>query len=295
MVSKKKLIIFSGLPILILLITFFNNNNKSKLPEKNNSNVSFTGEKRVVALTSLSADLIFNISKNTLVGIPGSSILKKNDQLKDIPIISSGRMQPSLEKIISLKPDLVVGAKGFHDKSLAKLNELGIETVYTSITNIEDLEQLHKNLSLKLNAKNVKPLKNIIENCYLSDVNKTSNKKNIVALVSSRPILSPNQNSWAGNLISKFKLKNLAADITSKTEFKGYVNLSPEWLLQVQPENLLVIKTPGSDLSQYSSISIWNDLEAVKEDRVFTFDYYGLINPGGLKVIDEACQKLSLI
>ena len=61
--------------------------------------------------------------------------------------------------------------------------------------------------------------------------------------MSSRPILSPNQNSWAGNLISKFKLENLAAEITSKTEFKGYVNLSPEWLLKSQPENLLVIKT----------------------------------------------------
>ena len=294
MLNKKNLLILSGLSVIVLLISILNKGNIN-LSEDDKLSITSSENKKVVALTSLTADLVANISKDALVGIPGSSILKKNEELKDIPIISSGRMPPNIEKIISLKPDLVVGAKGFHDKTLSKLNDLGIDTVYTSITNFEDLEQLHNNLALKLDATNVKPLDEILDNCYLINNDSDSNKKNIVALVSSRPILSPNQNSWAGNLISKFKLENLAAEITSKTEFKGYVNLSPEWLLKSQPENLLVIKTPGSDLSQYNSISIWNDLEAVKNSKVYAFDYYGLINPGGLKVIDQACKKLSSI
>ena len=294
MLSKKNFLILSGLPIFVLLASIFNKGSIN-LSEDNKLPINSSINKKVVALTSLSADLITNISKETLVGIPGSSILKKNEELKDIPIVSSGRMPPNIEKIISLKPDLVVGAKGFHDKTLSKLSDLGIDTVYTSITNFEDLEQLHNNLALKLNATNIKPLDKILDNCYLINNENDSSKKNIVALVSSRPILSPNQNSWAGNLISKFKLENLAAEITSKTEFKGYVNLSPEWLLKSQPENLLVIKTPGSDLSQYKSISIWNDLKAVNENKIYTFDYYGLINPGGLKVINQACKKLSSI
>jgi len=294
MFSKKNLLILSGLPAIVLLISIFNKGN-TNLSEDNNFSINSSENKKVVALTSLTADLITNISREALVGIPGSSILKKNEELKNIPIISSGRMPPNIEKIISLKPDLVVGAKGFHDKTLSKLNDLGIDTIYTSITNFEDLERLYNNLALKLNATNVKPLDKILDNCYLINNDSDSNKKNIVALVSSRPILSPNQNSWAGNLISKFKLKNLAAEITSKTEFKGYVNLSPEWLLKSQPENLLVIKTPGSDLSQYKSISIWNDLKAVRDNKIYTFDYYGLINPGGTKVINQACKKLSSI
>ena len=54
-------------------------------------------------------------------------------------------------------------------------------------------------------------------------------------------------------------------------------------------------KKTGSDSSQYSSINIWNKLDAVKNDKVFIFEYYGLINAGGTKAIDEACEKLSLI
>ena len=246
---------------------------------------------RVVALTSLTADLINTISKDSLVGIPGSSILKKNKDFYSIPIVSSGRMPPDLEKILSLKPDLVIGAKGFHDRSLSKLNNLGISTLSTSISNLDDLDNLYKNLASKLKTK-TKSLEEILGSCYSKNKNKN---KNLVVLVSSKPILSPNKDSWAGNLISSFKFNNLASEITNKTEFKGYVNLSPEWLIKSQPENILVIKTPGSDMSQYKSINIWNKLEAVKNNKIYTFDYYGLINAGGIKAINKACQKLSSI
>ena len=136
---------------------------------------------RVVALTSLSADLINTISKDSLVGIPGSSILKKNKDFDSIPIVSSGRMPPDLEKILSLKPDLVIGAKGFHDRSLSKLNNLGISTLSTSISNLDDLDNLYKNLASKLKTK-TKSLEEILGSCYSKNKNKN---KNLVVLVLS--------------------------------------------------------------------------------------------------------------
>mgnify|MGYP001203295380 CR=1 FL=1 len=255
--------------------------------------INFPRDKRlkIVALTSLSADLVNTISRESLIGIPGSSIFKKNKQFENIPIISSGRMPPNLEKIISLQPDLVIGAEGFHDRSLAKLNSLGIDTLSTSISSLDDLDILYGQLSSKLRVSS-KSLETILKSCY---VEKIKQNKNVVVLVSSKPILSPNKKSWAGNLISNFKLNNLASEITNKTEFKGYVNLSPEWLLKSQPENILVIKTPGSDLSQYESINIWKNLNAVKNNKVFIFEYYGLINAGSINSINQACQKLSSI
>ena len=248
-------------------------------------------EVRIVALTSLSADLVNTISKDSLVGIPGSSLLKKNKSFDSIPIVSSGRMPPDLEKILSLKPDLVIGAKGFHDRPLSKLNSLGIKTLSTSISSLEDLNVLYNQLASKLNTKPI-PIEEILKSCYSKNKNKN---KNLVVLVSSKPILSPNKKSWAGNLITSFGLNNLASEITDKTEFKGYVNLSPEWLIKSQPENILVIKTPGNDLSQYESISIWNKLNAANNNKIYTFEYYGLINAGGINAINKACQKLSSI
>ncbi len=257
--------------------------------KKNNS--THDKKLRIVAMTSISADLLNRISHSSLVGIPGSSLFIKNKQFDNIPIISSGRMPPNLEKIISLQPDLVIGAEGFHDRSLSRLNSLGIDTLSTSISSLDDLDILYGQLSSKLKVS-PKSLETILKSCYSKKINQN---KNVVVLVSSKPILSPNKKSWAGNLISNFKLNNLASEITNKTEFKGYVNLSPEWLLKSQPENILVIKTPGSDLSQYESINIWKNLNAVKNNKVFIFEYYGLINAGSINSINQACQKLSSI
>ena len=257
--------------------------------KKNNS--THDKKLRIVAMTSLSADLLNRISPGSLVGIPGSSLFIKNKQFDNIPIISSGRMPPNLEKIISLQPDLVIGAEGFHDRSLSRLNSLGIDTLSTSISSLDDLDILYGQLSSKLRVS-PKSLETILKSCHSKKINQN---KNVVVLVSSKPILSPNKKSWAGNLISNFKLNNLASEITNKTEFKGYVNLSPEWLLKSQPENILVIKTPGSDLSQYESINIWKNLNAVKNNKVFIFEYYGLINAGSINSINQACQKLSSI
>ena len=283
---KNKKLLFISILLLGTLEGLFTKSLSSE--ELSNSKESIL---RVVALTSLTADLINTISKDSLVGIPGSSILKKNKEFDSIPIVSSGRMPPDLEKILSLKPDLVIGAKGFHDRPLSKLNSLGISTLATSISSLDDLDNLNKKLASKLKTR-TKSLEEILKNCYLKNKNEN---KNVVVLVSSKPILSPNNDSWAGNLISSFNLNNLASEITNKTEFKGYVNLSPEWLIKAQPENILVIKTPGSDLSQYSSISIWNKLKAVKNNKIYSFNYYGLINAGGINAINKACQKLSSI
>ena len=137
----------SGLNLKVLANVFLKENDLSKNKIK---------KTRVVALTSLTADLINTISKDSLVGLPGSSILKKNKDFDSIPIVSSGRMPPDLEKILSLKPDLVIGAKGFHDRSLSKLNNLGISTLSTSISNLDDLDNLYKNLASKLKTKTIR-------------------------------------------------------------------------------------------------------------------------------------------
>ena len=259
-----------------------------------NENLNTNNKYKIVALTSLSADLVNSIDSKSLVGIPGSSLLKSNPSFSDIAIISSGRMPPDLEKIISLKPDLVIGANGFHDKSLSKLNELGFKTLSTKIKDLKDLENLNKEINLFLLKKDIEPLNNKIENCY-STLSKISKDKNVIALVSTKPILSPNSQSWSGNLIKRFRLKNLTSDLQSKSEFKGYVNLSQEWLLKAKPNNLIVVKTPGSNISQYESLAIWRKIPAVKKKNIFTFDYYGLINPGSLESINKACKRLSSI
>ena len=281
--------------ILILTYFFFTGCQiKTRKLTLNNSETlsDIQNDKRVVSLTSLTADLVYRIKPSSLLAIPGSRLLISKDDFKGKVIVSQGRNPPNIERIISLQPDLVLGAKGFHDKSLSQINDLGIETISTEIKNFNDLELLLERISKYLLVDNPS-LYAFAPSCNKSTIDVSSDST--IVLVSSAPLLSPNKNSWAGSLLDKFEINNLVRDIQSKSSFDGYVTLSPEILLDKNPDNIILIDT-GNDMKElFLSKSYSSSLKAVKNGNVFTFNYYGLINPGSMESINNACEKLKKI
>ncbi|KST63632.1 ABC transporter substrate-binding protein [Mastigocoleus testarum] len=254
---------------------------------------------RVVSLSPLVADIIYQLDSTKLVGIPGSSLLKKNSALDNVTRVSQGTTPPDLEKIVSLKPDLVIGAEGFSNQTTTKLEKLGIATLLTKVNTWESLEELTKNLAQTIGA-DPKPLLKRYQT-FLPENNQGNKlqgeKVSGLVLVSTQPILSPNKNSWAGDLLTKFQVKNVAADLQSKSPIAGYVTLSAEKILQQNPDTLFIINPPsGQDetelLKSFQKQSFWSELQATQNKRVYIFDYHGLINPGSIDSIEAACEKL---
>ena len=125
---------------------------KENVLNSNSNNILEHSNKinRIVTLTSLSTDIVDNLDSRKLVAIPGSSLFKAKTQFDNLPRISMGRTPPNIEKIVSLKPDLVIGTKGFHDKILSKLNDVNINTFSYEVRSWNDLEQLISTISSKL-------------------------------------------------------------------------------------------------------------------------------------------------
>ena len=282
MKSRKILLFF-----ILLLFSFSCSNKNQNSITKNKSN----NNSGIVSLTSLTSDIIYALKPEELIGIPGSSILRKNDNFNNIPTVSEGRTPPNIEKIISLNPELVIGADGFHDKTLTKLAELEINVLKTKVNSLNDLTSLINKISEITNSDS-KIVFDKISACFIDPSPK--NKK-VVVLVSTKPLLSPNNKSWAGSLLEKFNLKNLAADLEGSGRMKGYLNLSPEWLVKEDPDNLILIKFGNEQYNQYDSLPIWNDLKAVQKNNIDYFDYYGLINAGSLNSINNTCEKLDYL
>ena len=53
-----------------------------------------------------------------------------------------------LGKNYKLKPTLVIGSTGFHDRILEKLNEFNIETLKTNTKSIDQLEILNQGCNI---------------------------------------------------------------------------------------------------------------------------------------------------
>ena len=255
---------------------------------KEDENIS----KRIVALTSLTADIVSKINNSSLVGIPGSSLTIKNKELSNKVIVSQGRTPPQIEKIISLKPDLVLGSNSFHKKQLKKLSSIGIRSEGVEVRNWSDLDKLISNLS-SLTGGNSLTAQKYLNNCKLKSKNKVNNE--VLVLVSAKPLLAPNSESWAGNLLERFNINNSTKLLTDKSEFKGYVNLSPEWLVSNQPDKIILVKTGPDSINSFKDLPYWRKLNAVKQNNVTYMDYYGLINPGSLDSINNTCLTLSKI
>ena len=260
-------------------------------PANNAATTNSETVQKVVALTPLTADIIYQLDRTKIVGVSGSKIISDDSRFKGITTVSGEQTPPNLEKIVALKPDFVVGAAGFHDKTMERLQQLGIKTLLTQVKSWKALEELTVNLARSLDADPEPLLKRY--QTFLADI--PNRNYSTLILVSRQPILSPNQTSWAGDFLQQFKLKNLAAQLQGTSPLRGYVTLSPEKILQANPEIILLVDTGDQILEKFKSDSFWNQLQAVKNNRVYVFDYYGLVNPGSIDSIEKACSQLKQI
>lgn len=290
--------IISSLSILLSIVVAACSNVAASQPQQiTTTTAPQQTAQRVVALTPLSADIIYRLDQNKLVGIAGSSVLNKDSRFQDITSVAQGRTQPNLEKIVALKPDLVIGASGFSDLILKRLQELKISTLATKIDSWKALEELTTTLAVRIGAS-PKPLLDKYQQLLGQGTN-TNKKTSALVLVSRQPILTPNKNSWAGDMLNQFQIKNIAADLQGKSPFGGYVTLSPEKILEANPESIILVNTPGSSeqemIDGFKKEAFWQKLQATKNNRVYVFDYLGLVNPGSIDAIEKAAEKLQKV
>lgn len=291
--------IISSLSILLSIVVAACSNVATSQPQQiTTTQAPQQSAQRVVALTPLSADIIYRLDKNKLVGIAGSSVLNKDSRFQDVTSVAQGRTQPNLEKIVALKPDLVIGASGFSDQTLKRLEELKISTLATKIDSWKALSELTTTLGQKIGAS-PKPLLDKYQQ-LLGQGSNTNKNTSALVLVSRQPILTPNKNSWAGDMLNQFQIKNIAADLQGKSPFGGYVTLSPEKILETNPEAIILVNAPqgGSEqevIDGFKKEAFWQKLQATKNNRVYVFDYLGLVNPGSIDAIEKAAEKLQKI
>lgn len=284
----RRLVLWCLLPCLIFILIGCG----SSANVESSSATRPTSVQRIVALTSLTSDIIERLDRDKLVGMVGSRLFRDEQRFHTIPKVSQGQTPPSLEKIVALKPDLVIGAKGFSDRTLNKLKELGIATLSTDINNWDAVLAITQTLADFMGSDPTVLLNRY--QTFLKDIPK-HNLSGLV-LVSRQPILVPNKNSWAGDLLNQFHLKNIAADLQGQAPVQGYVTLSAEKILQKNPEVLFIVDPAQEGLiKEFQSEPFWGQLKATQTNQVYPFDYYGLVNPGSIDKIEEACLQLKKI
>lgn len=201
----------------------------------------------------------------------------------------------NVEKIVELKPDLVIAYKGMHERYLHTLESNNIPVVVLNLKSYEDVK--HSMLTIgKIMRKDDKAQK-VVANLD-KDINATVSKlpksERSVAILhtTSMGITMEKETSIAGCCAKMLKLRNVVQGETKPVS--GPMGTQPdkapyslEDLLEKNPQVIFITSmgaprdSDGNPKLEIMSNQAWNSIDAVKNKQVFFLpDDLFLLNPG---------------
>ena len=284
-IKVKKLTKYS-LFILVLLFAVFSCGKKEEEKSKANAEtkVNEKSEKkydRIVVLDPAVVEMVYLLGgEDKLVGIAKLERSKIWPEEKTEKVESVGTfINPSLEKIIALKPDLVI--ESFHssdaiDKSLSSNN---IEIIKIQANSIEDIFKNFQKVA-KILGKEKEAEKIIAEKRQkIEEIKKidTAEKKGLFILAPT-PMRVFGKGTLPNDIMEMLNIKNIAAGMEGMSP-----TLTPEYIIKENPDIILTfVKDPQEIVKANPQIK---DISAIKNNKFVVLET-GQILRGSPRMID---------
>lgn len=236
---------------------------------------SFADELRIVSLAPNTTEIFFSLGlgKN-IVGVDSfSNYPQEAKKIEKVGTFS----QPNLEKIISLKPDIIFATGLEQNPTVFKLKQLGFKVFMVDPRNIEELFQdilrigeiTHtrekaQEVVLKMKAEILKIKKKI--NGF-GDIQRPK----VFLEIWYSPLITCGKNSYIADMIHLAGGINIADNIK-----RSFSRISQEWVIKNSPD--IIILTYMNDQKKAKELVLerngWKVIKAVKKGRI-----YADINP----------------
>ena len=272
--------------ILVLLFAVFSCGKKEEEKSKANAETKVnekSGKKydRIVVLDSAVVEMVYLLGgEDKLVGIAKLERSKIWPEEKTEKVESVGTfINPSLEKIIALKPDLVI--ESFHssdaiDKSLTSNN---IEIIKIQANSIEDIFKNFQKVA-KILGKEKEAEKIIVEKRQkIEEIKKidTTEKKGLFILAPT-PMRVFGKGTLPNDIMEMLNIKNIAAGMQGMSP-----TLTPEYIIKENPDIILTfVKDPQEIVKANPQIK---DISAIKNNKFVVLET-GQILRGSPRMID---------
>lgn len=254
----------------------------------NEEDVSFTdasGEEvtikknpqRVVVLQNSLLE-IWDHAGGTVVGRVEESEDKTVENAMSVEVVGS-MGSPSLEKILSLQPDLIIisGSYAAQREMIPSLEQNNIQVI-----NLDNdlLEDYYKTVRLftaitgkdDLYDKHVNDIQKKVDE-VVAKAPKDKNYKAVIIFATAKSITVRDSNTMVGEMLKDLNVVNISDSVDAGADTKTF---SIEKIIQEDPD-FIFVQTMGSDLEKITERlksdaldnTAWASLTAVKEDRYF--------------------------
>lgn len=231
---------------------------------------------RIVSLAPANTEIAYAVGAGDAM-VAGTSYDDYPAAAKDLPKIGDFA-NPSLEKIASYDPDLVLAAAGLHDKLRTRLEELGAKVyvvdpkTYDGV--MEDVAELGKLAGTTEKAGEVVAAMQKAKDEVRAKVGSLETATTFLEIY-SKPLMTAGSDTFIDDMISIAGGENIGAAAGS-----GFPNFSSETLLEDDPAVYIADSGSMSKPGDIDARSGYSDLTAVKEGHVYVIEDDLIARPG---------------
>lgn len=199
-----------------------------------------------------------------------------------------GDMEPNIEIIASLKPDLIIGLK-YHLKYIDQLEKIGP----VLIVEPQSVEEIYEALELLGNVTNrpeqaqevIIGMKNKIEDIQKKVEGKR--KPKVFYIVWGDPLMTAGNGTFIGELITLGGGENIFADT------QGWPQVSVEEVIARNPEIIILPPSAGITANELCNSPLANT-EAVKNGRVYTLSSDDIVARQSPRIV-EGLEEIAML
>jgi iron complex transport system substrate-binding protein len=198
------------------------------------------------------------------------------DQVKGLPTLGGG-MDPNIEAILSLKPDVVFAAQS--SRVAERLEALGLKVVALETTSHADVQRLLNKVSQVLGVapENAKQLWQSIDDGVSAAAQQLplSTQQLRVYIEVNRAPFGAGPRSFIGETLNRLGAQNVL-----QAQLVAFPQINPEFVVRAQPDLIMISERDMADMLARPG---WGNMNAVKNKRVCAFatiEQEILVRPG---------------
>ncbi len=263
--------------LLVSLFLIFSASCSSDRQDERSAGIENLGQNPRIIATSMSITEIMEKMDVDLVGVPATKLSKMPKRYKDVTVVGMP-MNPDLEIIKSLKPDLILSPASLIADLAPKYENLNLEYGFLNMNSVEGMYKSIDDLGRILHReKKAKELRDEYEAFLKEYANKNEGKKHPkVLMLMGFPgsYVVATDKSYMGSLA-----KMAGAENVYTSETRQFMNVSVEDMLKKEPDIILrgshAIPDEVKEMfkKEFKTNDTWKNFKAVKEDRVYDLDY----------------------
>jgi iron complex transport system substrate-binding protein len=231
---------------------------------------------RIVSLAPANTEIAFAVGAGDKV-VAGTSYDDYPEEAADLPKIGDFS-NPSVEKIASFDPDLVLAAGGIQDNLRSKLEDLGMTVYVVDPKSYADVETDIENIGMLAGtSEQAQEVADTMIEAAAEVTQKVGGLDKVTTFLEiySKPLMTAGSETFIDDMITIAGGQNIGAQAGS-----GFPEFSTEVLIKDDPQVYIADSGSMSDPGDLTKRAGFAELAAVRDGKVFVIDDSIVARPG---------------